>query len=101
MRAVTLLGNVYFEPPFPGIGRRSYQELFPKKAMYLVFQMDRVTLNNNFNSNHPFLLVFSVLILYNANTAKTKLNRCNVPLITRLEIYLSNLSFTFVKKFLV
>ena len=28
-------------PPFPGISWRSYKELFPKKAMYLVFQLDQ------------------------------------------------------------
>ena len=64
---------------------------FQRKQCILCFNWTKVTLNNSFNSNHLFPLVFSVLILYNANTAKTKLNGCNVPLITSLHIYLYKL----------
>ena len=43
---------------------------FQRKKCILCFNWTKVTLNNSFNSNHLFPLVFSVPILYNANTAK-------------------------------
>ena len=63
-------------PPFLVLVQRSTKKSFPKKAMYLVFQLYTVKLNNGYDSNNRFPLVCGMTITDSANTAK--LNEMNV-----------------------